>query len=237
MKYVMIRSKIRSVSFSIMLIIVVAVVSIGIFVLYYVSQTMGGANKLSIFENSVNDMVSLAKNFYNGSWFALDNETFYAIYNSSSGYNVVYTNGTIVYVNETTATSSQNLFYGGLLFLPHTKNNELPKTGILIILSNSTEDDGALIMILGYYWNSVPNPAQEAYEQVLNESKSNFYGATIGMSGNNIWIYSNSYGYGMYAELGQNVFIMITTEGINASSDQLQAFSSKAEDLLKSLAS
>jgi len=233
----MIGSKIRSVGFSIMLIIVVAVVSIGIFVLYYVSQTMGGANKPTIFKNTVNEMISLSENFYGGSWFALDNETLYAIQNDKGGYDLVYMNGTKVYINGTAAISSQNLFYAGQLFPPYTQNNELPKTGILIILSNSTKYNGALISIFGYYWNSVPNPAQEAYEQVLNESKSNFSGATMGMIGNNIWIYSKSYGYGMYGELGQNVFIMIVTEGINASSDQLQAFSSKSEDLLKSLVS
>jgi hypothetical protein len=223
-----------------MLIIIVALVSIGIIVAYYVSQTIGNTNKSTLFKNTVNEMISLVENFYGGSWFALDNETFYAIYNSSGGYDVTYINGTTIYINETTATDSQNLFYGGLLFLPYTQSSELPKTGILIILSNSTKYNGALIAIFGYYWNSVPNPAQEAYEEVLNESKSNFskfYGGTMGMIGNNIWIYSNSDGYGMYAELGQNVFIMIVNEGINASSDQLQAFSSKAEDLLKELAS
>lgn len=226
----MIRSKIRSIGFSIMLIIIVAIVSIGIFVLYHVSQIMSGANKSSIFNTTVNEMISLAENFYGGSWFALDNGTFYAIYNGRDGYNVVYINGT-------TATISQNVFYNNQAFFLNNQSNELPKTGISIILSNSTKYDEALIMIFGYYWNSVPNPAQEAYEQVLNESKSNLYGVTIGMIGNNIWIYSESYGFGIYAELGQNVFIMIGTEGINASSDQLQAFASKAEDLLNSLAS
>jgi hypothetical protein len=226
----MIGSKIRSIGFSIMLIIIVAIVSIGIFVLYHVSQIMSGANKSSIFNTTVNEMISLAENFYGGSWFALDNGTFYAIYNGRSGYNVVYINGT-------TATISQNVFYNNQAFFLNNQSNELPKTGISIILSNSTKYDEALIMIFGYYWNSVPNPAQEAYEQVLNESKSNLYGVTIGMIGNNIWIYSESYGFGIYAELGQNVFIMIGTEGINASSDQLQAFASKAEDLLNSLAS
>jgi hypothetical protein len=226
----MIGSKIKSVGFSIMLIIIVAIVSIGIFVLYHVSQIMSGANKSSIFNTTVNDMISLAENFYGGSWFALDNGTFYAIYNGRSGYNVVYINGT-------TATISQNVFYNNQAFFPNIQSNELPKTGISIIISNSTKYDEALIMIFGYYWNSVPNPAQEAYEQVLNESKSNLYGVTIGMIGNNIWIYSESYGFGIYAELGQKVFIMIGTEGINASLNQLQTFASKAEDLLNSLAS
>ena len=226
----MIGSKIKSVGFSIMLIIIVAIVSIGIFVLYHVSQIMSGANKSSIFNITINDMISLAENFYGGSWFALDNGTFYAIYNGRSGYNVVYINGT-------TVTISQNVFYNNQAFFPNIQSNELPKTGISIIISNSTKYDEVLIMIFGYYWNSVPNPAQEAYEQVLNESKSNLYGVTIGMIGNNIWIYSESYGFGIYAELGQNVFIMIGTEGINASLNQLQAFASKAEDLLNSLAS
>ena len=226
----MIGSKIKSVGFSIMLIIIVAIVSIGIFVLYHVSQIMSGANKSSIFNITINEMISLAENFYGGSWFALDNGTFYAIYNGRSGYNVVYINGT-------TVTISQNVFYNNQAFFPNIQSNELPKAGISIIISNSTKYDEVLIMIFGYYWNSVPNPAQEAYEQVLNESKSNLYGVTIGMIGNNIWIYSESYGFGIYAELGQNVFIMIGTEGINASLNQLQAFASKAEDLLNSLAS
>ena len=52
-----------------------------------------------------------------------------------------------------------------------------------------------------------------------------------------MWVYSKIYGYGMYIEVGQNVFIMIVTEGISTSSDQLQAFASKVEGLLKSLAS
>jgi hypothetical protein len=233
----MIRSKIKSVGFSIVLIIIVALVSIGIIVAYYVSQTMGGANKLTIFKNTVNEMISLAENFYGGSWFALDNETSYAIQNDKGGYDLVYMNGTKVYINETAATSSQNLFYAKELFLPNTQSNELPKTGMLIILSNSTKYNESLIIIFGYYWNSVPNPAQEAYERILNESKSNFYGVTIGKRGNNIWIYSGGYDYGMYAELGQNVFITIITRGINVSSDQLQAFASKAEDLLEALAS
>jgi len=234
----MIRSKIKSVGFSIVLIIIVALVSIGIIVAYYVSQTMGGANKLTIFKNTVNEMISLAENFYGGSWFALDNETSYAIQNDKGGYNIVYINGTEVYVNGTAATSSQNLFYAKELFLPNAQSNELPKTGMLIILSNSTKYNESLIIIFGYYWNSVPNPAQEEYKQILNnESKFSFYGVKTGMRGNNIWIYSESYGYGMYAELGQNEIVGILTIYVNSSLDQLQAFASKAEDLLEALAS
>jgi len=234
----MIRSKIKSVGFSIVLIIIVALVIIGIIVAYYVSQTMGSANKSTIFKNTVNEMISLSENFYGGSWFALDNETLYAIQNDKGGYDLVYMNGTKVYINETAALSSQNLFYAGQLFPPYTQSNELPKTGILIILSNSTKYNGALIAIFGYYWNSVPNPAQEAYKQILNnESKFSFYGATIGKRGNNIWIYSGDYDYGMYAELGQNEIVGILTIYVNSSLDQLQAFASKAEDLLETLAS
>jgi hypothetical protein len=259
----MIGSKMRSVSFSIILIIIVAVVIIGIFVAYYMSQSMGGVNKpsivnttnkpniynttvnesqtmsstnelstneLSIFNTTVNEMISLADNFYGGSWSALDNGTLYAIYNGGGEYDVVYLNGT------TATTTSQNVLYNQSSFL-NTQSTEPPKTGIVIILSNTMENNAAAIMMFGYYWNSVPNPAQEAYEKILKESESGFYGATIGMSGNNVWVYSNRYGFGFYVEAGQNILIMILTGGINASSDQLQAFASKAEDLLNSLTS
>jgi hypothetical protein len=225
----MIRSKIRSIGFSIMLIIIVAVVSIGIFVVYYVSQSMGGANKSSIFKNTVNEMVSLAKNFYGGSWHAVENATGYMIYNGRGGYDMTVMNGTIMTIGE-----NEDEYFSWKTFLKDTQSNVSPNIGIFIALSNDNEGK---IGLIGYYWNSVPNPAQEKYEQARNESKSNLYGATIGMRGNNMWVYSKIYGYGIYIELGQNVFIMIVTEGISASSDQLQAFASKAEGLLKSLAS
>jgi hypothetical protein len=187
-------------------------------------------NELSIFNTTVNDIISLANNFYGGSWSALDNGTLYAVYNGGGEYYVVYLNGT------TATVSSQNVIYNQSSFL-NTQSNNLPETGIVIILSNSTENNAAAIMMFGYYWNSVPNPAQEAYEKILEEAESGFYGATMGMSGNNVWVYSERYGFGFYVEAGQNIIIMILTEGINASSDQLQEFASKAEDLLNSLAS
>ena len=234
----MIRSKIRSVAFLIVLIIAIAVVGVGAFVAYYVSQNNSStANKLDLFKSKVNEMISLAKNFYGGSWFALENETLYIINNGRNVYDIVYMNGTTIYINGTATEITQKLFYDKQAFFPYTQSNELPKAGILIILSNSTKYNGALIMISGYYWNSVPNPAQEAYKQILNESISSFYGAKKGMRGNNIWIYLNSYDYGMYIEVGQNEIVGISTIYVNSSSDQLQAFASKAEDLLRSLAS
>ncbi len=225
----MIRSKIRSIGFSIMLIIIAAVVSIGIFVVYYLSQTMGGANKSSIFKNTVNEMVSLAKNFYGGSWYAVVNETGYMILNYGGRYDMIVMNGTTITIGE-----DQEEYYYWKTFFTDTQSNVSPKVGISIVLSN---DNGGRIGIIGYYWNSVPNPAQEVYEKARNEQISSYYGATTGMRGNNVWGYSKIFGYGMYIEVGQNVFIMIVTEGISTSSNQLQAFASKAEGLLKSLAS
>ena len=228
----MIRSKMRSVAFLIVLIIIIAVVGVGAFVVYYVNQnntTIITQNKLDLFKSTVNEMISLAGNFYGGSWFALDNGTFYAIHNGRGGYDVVYINGT-------TATISQNLFYNKQAFFPYTQSNTPPRTGILIILSNSTGDDKALIMLFGYYWDSVPNPAQEAYEQILKESYS---GALTGMRGNNVWMYSAGITgeSTLYIEIGQNGIVAVSTIYVNTSIDQLQAFASKAEGLLKSLAS
>ena len=235
----MIRSKIRSIAFLIVLIIIIiAVVGVGAFVVYYVNQNNNNTaititqNKLDLFKSTVNEMISLAENFYGGSWFALDNGTFYAIYNGRGGYDVVYINGT-------TATISQNLFYDKQAFFPYAQSNTPPTAGILIILSNSTKDDGALIMLFGYYWNSTPNPAQETYEQILNESTSSHPGALMGMRGNNIWMYSEGITgeSNLYIELNQNEVVAISTIYVNTSLDQLQTFVSKEEDLLKSLES
>ena len=230
----MIRSKIRGVAFLVVLIIIIAVVGVGAFVVYYVNQNNSNAattitqGRLDLFKSAVNEMISLAGNFYGGSWFALDNGTFYAIYNGRGGYDVVYINGT-------TATISQNLFFNKKAFFPYTQSNEPPKTGILIILSNSTKNDKAAIAILGYYWNSVPNPAQEAYEQILKES---YPGAITGMRGNNVWMYSVGITgeSALYVEIGKNEIIGISTAYVNTSLEQLQTFASKVEDLLKSLA-
>ncbi len=230
----MIRSKIRSVAFLIVLIIIIAVVSVGAFVAYYVSQnnstTTNAQNKLNLFKSTVNEIISLAESFYGGSWFAFDNGTFYGIYNGRGGYDVVSINGT-------TVTISQNLFnlFNNQAYLPYQSNTP-PRTGILIVLSNSTKDDKALITLFGYYWNSVPNPAQEVYEQLLRESYS---GALTGMRGNNVWMLSGSItGEAiLYIEIGQNVIVAVSTVYVNTSLDQLQAFASKAEGLLKSLAS
>jgi hypothetical protein len=233
----MIRSKIRSIAFLIVLIIIIAIVSVGAFVVYYVNQNNSNTatitqNKLDLFKSTVNEMVSLAGNFYGGSWFALDNGTFYAIYNGRGGYDVVYINGT-------TATISQNLFYNKQAFFPYAQSNTPPTAGILIILSNSTKDGKALIMLFGYYWNSIPNPAQETYEQILNESTSSHPGTLMGMRGNNIWMYSEGITgeSNLYIELNQNEVVAISTIYVNTSLDQLQTFVSKAEDLLKSLES
>jgi len=225
----MIRSKIRSVGFSIMLVIIVVVVSIGIFVVYYLSQTIGGANKSSIFKNTVNEMAFLAKNFYGGSWHAVENATGYMILNDRREYDMIVMNGTTI-----TITKDQEEYYYWKTFLEDTQSNVSPKAGISIVLSN---DKGGEIVIVGYYWTLVPNPAQEVYKKVRNESTYNFYGVTTGMRGNNMWMYTESYGYGIYVELGQNVYIVVLAKDINYSSDQLQAFASKVEDLLKSLAS
>ncbi len=224
----------RSIAFLIVLIIIIAVVGVGAFVAYYVNQNNNNTttitqNKLDLFKNTVNEMVSLAGNFYGGSWFALDNGTFYAIHNGRGGYDMTVMNGTIMTIGE-----NEDEYFSWKTFLKDTQSNVSPNIGIFITLSNDNEEK---IGLIGYYWNSVPNPAQEKYEQARNESKSSYYGATIGMRGDNIWVYSKMYGYGIYIELGQNVFIMIVTEGISVSSDQLQAFASKAEGLLKSLAS
>ncbi|MFZ8801033.1 MAG: hypothetical protein ACO2ON_02530 [Candidatus Nanopusillus sp.] len=222
----MIRSKIRSIGFSIMLIIIVAVVSIGIFVVYYLSQSMGGANK---FKNTVNEMVSLAKNFYGGSWYVVENSTGYMIHKGGGRYDIIVMNGTTITIGE-----NDDEYFFWKTFFTDTQSNVSPKVGIFVALSNNNEGK---IGLAGYYWNSVPNPAQEKYEQARRELTSGSYGASTGMRGNNIWGYSKIFGYGMYIEVGQNVFIMIVTEGISASSDQLQAFASKVEGLLKSLAS
>jgi len=231
----MIRSKIRSIAFLVVLIIIIAIAGVSAFVVYYVNQnnsstaTIITQNKLDLFKSTVNEMISLAGNFYGGSWFALDNGTFYAIYNGRGGYDVVYINGT-------TATISQNLFYNKQAFFPYAQSNTPPTAGILIILSNSTKNDKAVIMLFGYYWNSVPNPAQEAYEQILNES---YPGALKGMRGNNVWMYSVGITgeSTLYIELSQNEVVAISTVYVNTSLDQLQTFTSKAEDLLKALAS
>ncbi|MFZ8855992.1 MAG: hypothetical protein ACO2OX_02225 [Candidatus Nanopusillus sp.] len=228
----MIRSKIRSVGFLIVLIIIIAVVGVGLsfayYIKYYVNYTKSNIYviwKGDLFNSTVNAIISFAGKYWGGPWFVLDNETFYAIYNGRGGYDVVYINGT-------TLTVEKEILYDKFIL---DSNIPSPKEIVLIVLSNSTKFDGTLITLFGFYWDSVPNPAQEIYEQVMNELTGNFtFDENIGMRGDNIYIY-RSFGYFVsYRELSQLMFVKIYTTNINASINQLHTFVSEVEHFLKS---
>jgi hypothetical protein len=182
----MIRSKIRSVGFLIVLIIIIAVVGVGLsfayYIKYYVNYTKSNIYviwKGDLFNSTVNAIISFAGKYWGGPWFVLDNETFYAIYNGRGGYDVVYINGT-------TLTVEKEILYDKFIL---DSNIPSPKEIVLIVLSNSTKFDGTLITLFGFYWDSVPNPAQEIYEQVMNELTGNFtFDENIGMREDNIYI-------------------------------------------------
>jgi len=136
-----------------------------------------------------------------------------------------------MFINGTILTVEKRVLYDKFVLDP---NISPPKEMVFIVLSNSTKFDGALITLFGFYWDSVPNPAQEAYEQARNESKSSYYGATTGMRGNNIYMYESSEYFVSYIELGQHMFMRIFTANINASINQLHTFVSEVEYFLKS---
>ncbi len=228
----MIRSKIRSVVFLITLIIITAVVGVGLsfayYIKYYVNYTKSNIYviwKGDLFNSTVNAIISFAEKYWGGPWFVVDNETFYAIYNGKGEYDVVYINGTIL-------TVEKRILYDKFFLDP---NISPPKEMVSIVLSNSTKFDGALITLFGFYWDSVPNPAQEIYEQVMSELTGNFtFDENIGMRGDNIYMYGSS-GYSVsYIELGQHIFMNIYTANINASINQLHTFVSEVEYFLKS---
>ncbi len=228
----MIRSKIRSVAFLIVLIIIIAVVGVGLsfayHIKYYVNYTKSNLYviwKGDLFNSTVNAIISFAEKYWEGPWFVVDNETFYAIYNGRGGYNVVYINGTIL-------TVEKGILYDKFFLDP---NISPPKEMVSIVLSNSTKFDGALITLFGFYWDSVLNPAQEIYEQVMSGLTGNFtFDESIGIRGDNIYMYGSS-GYSVsYIELGQHIFMNIYTTNINASISQLHTFASEVEYFLKS---
>ncbi|NAZ26185.1 MAG: hypothetical protein GU343_01440 [Nanoarchaeota archaeon] len=221
----MIKNKIRSVAFLIVLIIIIAVVGVGLsFYVNYTKSNIYVIWKGDLFNSTVNVMISFAEKYWGGPWFVVDNETFYAIYNGRGGYDIMFINGTIL-------TVEKGVLYDKFVL---DSNISPPKEMVFIVLSNSTKFDGALITLFGFYWDSVPNPAQEAYEQARNESKSSYYGATIGMRGDNIYMYESSGYYISYIELGQHMFMRIFTANINASINQLHTFVSEVEYFLKS---
>jgi len=217
----MIKNKIRSVAFLIVLTIIIAVVGIGLsFYVNYTKSNIYVIWKGDLFNSTVNAIISFAEKYWGGPWFVVDNETFYAIYNGRGGYDIMFINGTILTVEK------------GVLY---DNNISPPKEIVFIVLSNSTKFDGALITLFGYYWDSVPNPAQEAYEQVMSELKGNFtFDENIGMKGDNIYMYESSEYFVSYIEIGQYVFMRIFTANINASINQLHTFVSEVEYFLKS---
>ncbi|MFZ8801032.1 MAG: hypothetical protein ACO2ON_02525, partial [Candidatus Nanopusillus sp.] len=167
----MIRGKMRGIVFLIVLIIIITVVSVGLsfahYIKYYVNYTKSNIYviwKGDLFNSTVNAIISFAEKYWGGLWFVVDNETFYAIYNGRGEYDVVYINGTIL-------TVEKGILYDKFVLDP---NISPPKEIVLIVLSNSTKFDGALITLFGFYWDLVPNPAQEIYEQLMSGLTDNF---------------------------------------------------------------
>jgi hypothetical protein len=221
----MIRDKIRSIAFLIVLIIIIAVVALVYLYVNYTKSNIYVIWKGDLFNSTVNAIISFAEKYWGGPWFVVDNETFYAIYNGRGGYDIMFINGTILAVEK------------GVLYDKFVLDSNIspPKEMVFIVLSNSTKFDGALITLFGYYWDSVPNPAQEAYEQVMSELKGNFtFDENIGMRGDNIYMYESSGYYISYIELGQHIFMRIFTANINASINQLHTFVPEVEYFLKS---
>jgi len=222
----------RGIVFLIVLIIIITVVSVGLsfahYIKYYVNYTKSNIYviwKGDLFNSTVNAIISFAEKYWGGLWFVVDNETFYAIYNGRGEYDVVYINGTIL-------TVEKGILYDKFVLDP---NISPPKEIVLIVLSNSTKFDGALITLFGFYWDLVPNPAQEIYEQLMSGLTDNFtFDENTGMRGNNIYMYGSS-GYSVsYIELGQCIFMSIYAANINASINQLHKFVSEVEYFLKS---
>jgi hypothetical protein len=222
----MIKNKMRSVAFLIVLIIIIAVVGVGLsFYVNYTKSNIYVIWKGDLFNSTVNAIISFAEKYWGGPWFVVDNETFYAIYNGRGGYDIMFINGTIL-------TVEKGVLYNKFVL---DSNISPPKEMVFIVLSNSTKFDGALITLFGYYWDSVPNPAQEAYEQVMSKLKGNFtFDENIGMRGDNIYTYESSGYFVSYRELGQHMFMRIFTANINASINQLHTFVSEVEYFLKS---